>query len=122
MNAVLNQAAQVIDELTDSLKSAGSAMAQGSAELERRASLINELEGRLDEAKIRNGHLLDRIQQLEVVCGRLVKLVEDTEDNTEGRYPGPEPSCNECTGGCTPIQYDKGLCALHQAKKLLRQS
>ncbi len=93
-----------------------------SKNIDRKNALVSELEGRLDEAKIRNGHLLDRIQQLEVVCGRLVKLVEDTEDNTEGRYPGPEPSCNECTGGCTPIDRDKGLCPVHAAKKLLRQS
>ncbi len=62
----------------------------------------------------------ERIQLLESALARLVTLVEDTNDNTEGRWPGPEPSCNECTGGCTPIQYDKGLCALHQARKLLK--
>jgi len=83
---------------------------------------IDELEGQLGEAHTRTGHMIDRIQLLETALQCLVTLVEDTNDNTEGRYPGPEPSCNECTGGLTPIDRDKGLCAYHHAKKLLKRS
>lgn len=46
-------------------------------------------------------------------------------DNIEGSMDGvpllSEPSCQDCTMGCTPVTFDKGPCAYHQALRLVRK-
>lgn len=33
--------------------------------------------------------------------------------NNEGENGLTDPGCNHCTSGCTPIQFDTGLCGYH---------
>lgn len=42
---------------------------------------------------------------------RLLTAIDD-----EGDGWSPEPSCQECTQGCTPYRLEKGPCAYHEAK------
>jgi len=50
----------------------------------------------------------------------LIVLLDETNSESEGRYPLPDTGCIECTVGTVPDKYNTGLCALHQAKQLLR--
>lgn len=59
--------------------------------------------------------------ELHEMLKRLVKLVDETYDNSEGNWPDAEPGCSRCTSGSTPYKYDTGLCAYHAAKRLLKQ-
>lgn len=75
----------------------------------------------LQKTRLRNGQLNDRIQQLEVALNRMICAHENLESETEGKYPSPDSGCIECTCGTVPDKYNTGLCAYHNAKKLLGQ-
>lgn len=53
---------------------------------------------------------------------RLVALVDETQSNSEGRYPAPDPGCLECTEGTTPAHLQTGPCAYHDARAALRKA
>lgn len=60
-----------------------------------------------------------RIDVLETALNRMVLVHENTQADSEGQYPALDSGCVECTGGATPDRYNTGLCAYHNAKKLL---
>jgi hypothetical protein len=51
------------------------------------------------------------------VAKRFCEMIDDDPE----RFTIAEPSCNECTMGCTPIDQDKGLCAYHTAKAIINR-
>ena len=61
----------------------------------------------------------ERILNLELALDRLIRLVDDVSDDTEGHHPSPDSGCLECTAGTVPYRYNTGLCAYHNAKKLI---
>lgn len=63
-----------------------------------------------------------RINVLETALSRMVLAHENLESDTEGRYPHADVGCIECTVGTVPDRLNTGLCAYHNAKKLLGQS
>ncbi len=62
-----------------------------------------------------------RIDELETALNRMILAHENCESDSEGHYPSPDSGCIECTCGTVPDKYNTGLCAYHNAKKLLRQ-
>lgn len=60
-----------------------------------------------------------KISELETALNRMVHAHENTSADTEGRWPALDGGCIECTGGATPDRFNTGLCAYHNAKKLL---
>lgn len=64
----------------------------------------------------------DRIHELETALNRMVLAHENLSSDTEGRYPPLDAGCIECTVGTVPDRLNTGLCAYHNAKKLLGQS
>ena len=60
-----------------------------------------------------------RIEELETALNRMVLAHENLSSDTDGRYPEPDSGCIECTCGTVPDKYNTGLCAYHNAKKLL---
>lgn len=60
-----------------------------------------------------------RVRDLEVTLARMVAEHEETESNTEGRYPCADHGCIECTLGTVPDNLNTGLCAYHKARQLL---
>lgn len=75
----------------------------------------------LQKVRLKNGHLNDRIQQLEVALNRMICAHENTLDDSEGRYPKPDSGCIHCTKGTVPDRLNTGPCAYHNAQKLLGQ-
>lgn len=65
---------------------------------------------------------LRRIHELETGLNRMVLAHENLSADTEGKYPSPDAGCLECTVGTVPNRLNTGLCAYHNAKKLLGQS
>lgn len=63
-----------------------------------------------------------RISVLETALSRMVAAHETLSANTEGQYPYADIGCIECTAGTVPDRVNTGLCAYHNAKKLLGQS
>ena len=61
----------------------------------------------------------NRIHELESALNRMVVAHENLSNDTEGTYPDLDSGCIECTQGATPDRYNTGLCAYHNAKKLL---
>lgn len=53
------------------------------------------------------------------VLQRMVIAHENLRDDTEGKYPTPDAGCIVCTVGTVPNRLNTGLCAYHEAKKLL---
>lgn len=62
-----------------------------------------------------------RIDELETALNRMVLAHENTASDSEGRWPQPDAGCIECTAGTVPDRLNTGLCAYHNAKKLLGQ-
>lgn len=60
-----------------------------------------------------------RIGELEGALTKLMAWIDAEDDNREGELREREPFCNECTGGCTPYDLDKGPCAYHRAAAAL---
>lgn len=65
---------------------------------------------------------MSRISELETALNRMICAHENLSSNTEGRYPEADFGCIECTVGTVPNRLNTGLCAYHNAKKLLGQS
>jgi len=63
---------------------------------------------------------IDRYRDIEKCLRRMVKAHDDLASDTEGKYPVPDDGCIECTEGTVPDKFNTGLCAYHQAKKLLK--
>lgn len=63
--------------------------------------------------------LRTRVRDLEMALARMVAEHEETESDTEGRYPCADHGCIECTLGTVPDNLNTGLCAYHRAKELL---
>lgn len=61
-------------------------------------------------------HQLER--ELTAAKSILERLLTNYDEENGVIHCQPEPSCNECTSGCTPLNHDKGLCAFHAAKQL----
>lgn len=77
--------------------------------------LANSLElSRLDARLVKK-----RNDELETALNRMVTLVENIEADSEGEWPKPDAGCIECTCGTVPDKYNTGLCARHEAQRLL---
>lgn len=66
--------------------------------------------------------LRTRCEHLEMALNRMVCAHENLEADTEGKYPPPDSGCVECTLGSVPNRYNTGLCAFHNAKRVLGQT
>lgn len=82
-------------------------------------SAVDVVKHGVDEARMVMRRAADRIQELETALNRMVCAHENLSSDTEGKYPSLDSGCIECTGGATPDRYNTGLCAYHNAKKLL---
>jgi hypothetical protein len=51
----------------------------------------------------------------------LVKMIEDAQANTEGQYPYPDGGCFSCMHGTVPNDMNTGLCAYHEAVRMLEK-
>jgi hypothetical protein len=60
-----------------------------------------------------------RIESLESCLRGMVEEHDETESNTEGRYPCADHGCIDCTLGTVPNHLNTGRCAYHKARKLL---
>lgn len=80
--------------------------------------VLNDLEIQRMVAKT----ALQRVLELEAALSRMVQAHQNTESDSEGRYPHADIGCIECTAGTVPDRLNTGLCAYHNAKKLLGQS
>jgi hypothetical protein len=49
----------------------------------------------------------------------LLAWIEEEDDNREGTLLTLEATCNQCTQGSTPINFDKGPCVYHKARAAL---
>lgn len=65
--------------------------------------------------------LRSRVHELETALNRMALAHENTESDSEGHYPLPDTGCIECTRGTVPNNLNTGLCAYHNAKRLLGQ-
>ena len=75
---------------------------------------------------VRNGRFIKAADgsthELETALNRMVLAFENTRADTDGRWPALDSGCIECTQGATPDEFNTGLCALHNAKRLLGHS
>lgn len=46
----------------------------------------------------------------------------DAMSEDDARYPAADPGCPVCTAGTTPTRYQTGLCAWHQAERVVREA
>ena len=53
----------------------------------------------------------------EALVEALAAYVKEDDDGDERLL---EPTCNECTQGSTPINFDRGLCIYHKARAALK--
>lgn len=60
-----------------------------------------------------------RIYELESALDRLLRLVDRTMDDSEGHWPSPDAGCSVCTSGTVPNRLNTGLCAYHDARKVM---
>lgn len=92
-------------------------------ELTRTLDQVTYVGGAASEAMRKAEAALDarqaRIDQLELLAHRLVLLIDDVESDSEGRYPHPNTGCLECTLGTVPNDKNTGLCAYHEARRVL---
>ena len=72
---------------------------------------------RADEEAKANAALIAAAPEL---LEALKRLVAERDDDPE-RYP-LEPTCNECTGGLTPLAHDRGLCHWHEARAAIAKA
>jgi hypothetical protein len=79
----------------------------------------NELTVRVNEFEVAKQAADKLISELETGLNRMVTLVENIQQDTEGEFPDPDAGCIECTSGTVPDRLNTGLCALHSAKQLL---
>lgn len=59
------------------------------------------------------------IERQHDIITRLVAMLDDVRDNSEGHYPPLDSGCIACTQGATPNRYNTGPCAYHAALRLL---
>lgn len=79
---------------------------------------LNTVMSKANEA-LKNG--VQRIHELETALNRMILAHENTQADTEGRYPPADCGCIYCTQGTVPDKLNTGPCALHTAKALLGQ-
>jgi hypothetical protein len=65
--------------------------------------------------------MASRIHELETALNRLVLLVENTLNESEGEWPQADLGCIDCTSGTVLAKLNTGPCAFHAAKRLLGQ-
>ena len=63
----------------------------------------------------------ERITELETALNLMVQAHVNLESDTEGQYPSPDAGCIECTAGTVPDRLNTGLCAYHNAGRMLRK-
>lgn len=70
------------------------------------------------------GRSVDRVVEerntLRVLVADLVAIIDEVRDDTDGRWPLPEPGCIDCTQGATPDRSNTGPCVYHRARRMLR--
>jgi hypothetical protein len=81
---------------------------------ERTADAVRRAEEEREE------RLREDAPEMRDLLGRLIKVYEDVQSDTEGRYPSADHGCIECTLGTVPNHLNTGPCAYHRAKTLLR--
>ena len=62
-----------------------------------------------------------RIHELETALNRMALMYENTQEESDGRWPRPDSGCIHCTHGTVPDNRNTGPCAYHAARKLLGQ-
>lgn len=80
---------------------------------------VNDACSTIDCLREERRGLKARVTDLEAALARMVAEHEETESNTEGRYPTPDSGCIECTLGTVPNHLNTGLCSYHRSKELL---
>lgn len=55
--------------------------------------------------------------ELKAILREALKEIDDNPDRYE-----INSWCNECTMGCTPHRFDRGLCWIHKARKLIGEA
>lgn len=83
---------------------------------------VEEAKAAMAEAARELDRLRSRTNHLEAALNRMVCVHENTQADTEGKYPSPDAGCIECTLGTVPDRVNTGLCAYHNAKQLLGHS
>jgi hypothetical protein len=63
--------------------------------------------------------LVGSAKDLREALDRMVTAHDALSSNTEGQYPPLDSGCIECTVGTVPDRLNTGLCAYHNAKKVL---
>jgi hypothetical protein len=87
-----------------------------------RTGSVRLLADLLADAEREVSRLHTRVDLLETALNRMVCVHENTVADSEGAWPTLDAGCVECTSGTVPDRLNTGLCAYHNAKKLLGQS
>ena len=56
---------------------------------------------------------------VDATANDLLSLLRSAVAECEHLNIAPDPSCQQCTDGCTPANFDKGPCWYHRARALL---
>lgn len=72
-----------------------------------------------DEA---NASLIAAAPDLLHALRRMVKAHDDLSADTDGETPRADPGCIECTVGTVPNDRNTGLCAYHNASRVIRKA
>lgn len=98
--------------------SEGAVMSGGVTGQETSSSRGDAIAGGKASGALRSANA--RISELEAALNRMVCAHENIIANSEGRWPAPDRGCIECTSGTVPNHLNTGLCAFHNARKVLR--
>lgn len=71
----------------------------------------------LGDVDLRLHAIITERDELKVILREALKEIDDEPDRYE-----VHPWCNECTMGCTPMSFDRGLCWIHKARKLIGEA
>lgn len=120
MNRVVDKSAvtERLQTLSDSLASrrdlaeVAQAVYEKSAQLDQR---LQALSASIDEALVEKAALRS-------ITASLLKVIDDTRANTDGKWPEPDSGCIECTQGATPDRFNTGPCAYHRGRQMLRDA
>lgn len=87
--------------------------------IQKMAACVAQVNANLAEAGPLMSEAATMIERQHDVITRLVSMIDDVRDNTEGHWPQLDSGCIECTQGATPNRYNTGPCAYHDAVRLL---
>jgi len=92
-----------------------------SMTIKQMSDTIEEAKATLVGAQFAMQQGTKRIHELETALNRMALAHENSQEESDGRWPRPDSGCVYCTHNTTPLKFDTGPCAYHTAKKLLGQ-